>query len=275
MNPSPVTHTPVQRVYSDHAEALQDLVVTEEPLEIRIGFGPETDRQEKRIAVTMRTPGHDHELAVGFLFSEGIIRTKNDILSVRHCQTVKSEEERGNVIRVEIHPETEINLSNADRNFYMTSSCGVCGKSSLEAIEVHCPVPILPERPEIPTDLILGLPDKLNEHQVNFTYTGGLHAAGLFDREGNLICIREDVGRHNALDKITGTGLMEGLIPFHNHIILLSGRVGFEMVQKSVMTGTGILAAIGAPSSLAIELARKYHLTLIGFLRKNRFNMYS
>ncbi|MEQ8925397.1 MAG: formate dehydrogenase accessory sulfurtransferase FdhD [Fulvivirga sp.] len=265
-----VTHTNISNVKNGSVMQKSDLLAVEEPLEIRIGYG-DMKREEKKIAVTMRTPGQDLELALGFLFTEGIIRSASNIVSIRHCENVK-EEEQGNVVRVEVSPEVDINLAGLERNFYTTSSCGVCGKASIDSIHQQC------ER--IKSDCVFAeavihaSPQTLREAQNVFEHTGGLHAVGLFDTTGKLILLREDVGRHNAFDKLVGAILNTSIKP-EEHFILVSGRASFELVQKAVMLGIPLMAAVGAPSSLAVDLAEKSNLTLLGFVRNNSFNIYT
>ncbi|MDX2250436.1 MAG: formate dehydrogenase accessory sulfurtransferase FdhD [Bacteroidia bacterium] len=264
----------VLRVYQDRVESRDDLLAVEEPLEIRLGFGPLDNRVERNLAVTMRTPGHDEELVLGFLLSEGIVRRAGDVLRIFHCEKVKSPEARGNVVRVELSPDFEWYEGAFQRNFYMTSSCGVCGKTSLEAVQAACPFPVQSNRFQPKPEIVFSLEDSLKKHQAVFAATGGLHAAALFSSSGELILVREDIGRHNALDKLIGAAAKREMIPLAHHIILLSGRLGFELVQKAVMAGAGALVALGAPSSLAQSLAQQYGLTLIGFLREGRYNQY-
>lgn len=250
-----------------------DLVVTEEPLEIRLGYGGPEDRIQRNISVTMRTPGNDFELVIGFLFTEGILKSWADVLSVKYCTDAGRSAEYQNIVRVELKPGVEIDLKNAERNFYTTSACGICGKTSIEAVKAECET--LSGSFSIPGSLLIDFPFKLRAAQALFEHTGGLHAAGLFNPDGELVLLREDVGRHNATDKIVGAALMNGMHPLEQHILLLSGRISFELVQKAAMARIPIIAAIGAPSSLAIELAEKLKITLCGFLRDNRFNVYS
>lgn len=230
----------------------------EEPLQIRAGG--------RNLAVTMRTPGHDAELAAGFLFTEGFVRQAGDIAGIQ-CSR--------NVAAVVLAAGVHIDVEGTERNFYMTSSCGVCGKASIEALETAGGA-ILPRGvPKVDESLIRSLPVKLRESQAVFNRTGGLHASGLFSAEGNLIVLREDVGRHNAVDKLIGRALLDGRLPLHDHVLLVSGRASFELVQKAVMAGIPVLAAVGAPSSLAVKTALRFGMTLIGFLRDDRFNVYS
>lgn len=254
------------------SEATDDVLVAEEPLEIRLGHGPLDDRSEMRLSVTMRTPGSDEELALGFLFSEGLIADPSEVVRIVPCEDVKPEE-RGNVVRAELHPSIVLGPQRWQRNFYTTSSCGVCGKSSIEAVHTQCRRSITPFGP-IDGEVIVRLPDRMREAQTVFRYTGGIHAAALFDRSGNLLLLREDVGRHNAVDKVIGAMLRSG-IPAEEKILLVSGRAGFELVQKCMVAGIPLMAAVGAPSSLAVDLARSRGMLLIGFLRGDRFNIYA
>ncbi len=255
-----------------NAKRQPDLLAVEEPLEIRLGYGVLEERKEKPIAVTMRTPGHDHELAFGFLFTEGIIQSPKQILSIRYCEKVKPEE-RGNVIRVELQPEVEFDLSKLDRHFYTSSSCGVCGKASIEAVYTNCNA--ISSNNKVAEETVHHSPDKLREAQRVFEHTGGLHAAGLFSVEtGDLLLMREDVGRHNAVDKLVGAMVNDENIKVAQTFLLVSGRASFELVQKAVMAQIPIMAAVGAPSSLAVDLARKSGLTLLGFVRNESFNIY-
>ena len=246
---------------------VDDILAVEEPLEIQLVFGPNGSRTTKSISVTMRTPGHDSDLAVGFLFTEGIIHGIKDIIGV----TSISE----NVVQIALHENIAPALTGLDRNFYTTSSCGVCGKTSLDAVRVAAPFERTQDHLQLSTSLIHQLPEKLREQQNIFDQTGGLHASALFDIHGELLLLYEDVGRHNALDKLVGAALQKGWLPLGNHLLLLSGRISFELVQKAVMAGIKVVAAVGAPSSLALTLALEHNITLIGFLRENRFNIYS
>ncbi|HVW12171.1 MAG TPA: formate dehydrogenase accessory sulfurtransferase FdhD [Mucilaginibacter sp.] len=265
---------PIITVIDDGAVKRSDALAVEEPLEIRLEYGPKENRQVKNISVTMRTPGNDAELAAGFLFTEGIIRTREDILSAGHCFT-GCNENKENVIEVKLKEDVTPNLSNTERNFYTTSSCGVCGKASIGAIKTVSALRTSSTANAIAAEILCQLPETLKQHQQVFADTGGLHASALFDKKGSLLMVREDVGRHNALDKLIGASLKEGMVPLDQHILLLSGRASFELVQKAAMAGINIIAAVGAPSSLAVQLAEEFNITLIGFLRGNRFNIYS
>ena len=236
----------------------QDLLAVEEPLQIRVA--------ERDLAITMRTPGNDVELAAGFLFTEGFVQQREDIVDIR-CQR--------NLALVTTATDLEMDLNGTERNFYMTSSCGICGKASIHALE-NAGCTVLPRGvPTVAASLIRSLPAKLREAQAVFDRTGGLHAAGLFSARGDLILLREDVGRHNAVDKLIGRALLDGRLPMHDYLLMVSGRTSFELVQKAVMAGFPLLAAVGAPSSLAVKTALRFGMTLIGFLRDDRFNAYS
>ncbi len=269
---TPVAPITITRVDHGTAAPVDDILVTEEPLEIRIGHGPLESREEFRLSVTMRTPGNDEELALGFLFTEGLIAAPNDVLRIAYCENVKPDE-RGNVVRAELRPEVEIDPAKWQRNFYTTSSCGVCGKSSIDAVHAQCVTRITPWGP-LDVPVITALPDRMREAQTVFRHTGGIHAAALFDRKGELLILREDVGRHNAVDKVIAAAFLGGL-SLGDCQLLVSGRAGFELVQKCVVAGIPLMASVGAPSSLAVQLARTSGLTLVGFLRGERFNVYA
>jgi len=242
-----------------------DRLATEEPMEIRVD---EPGGEQRTLAVTMRTPGHDFELAAGFLFTEGLI-DPGDLRGVRYCD-VPREEQHYNVVTVAVgRPLPDL----AARAFYTTSSCGVCGKASLEALDVQC-APVAPG-PEVAPEVLTALPEELRRVQRVFDRTGGLHAAALFDAGGKLLSSREDVGRHNAVDKIVGAELMAGNLPLAGRILLVSGRASFEIVQKAAVAGIPMVCAVSAPSSLAVDAARRFGMTLVGFLREQRFNVYS
>jgi FdhD protein len=249
---------PVQRIEGDSSASFQDLLAVEEPLEIRLG--------DKTISITMRTPGYDPELAAGFLFTEGILNGRHQIRDIKHSK---------NSIAVQLKPDVEVDFERLQRNFYTTSSCGVCGKASIEALRIQgCPV--LPRSSAtLDATLIHRLPQAQRDEQAVFQRTGGLHAAALFDFQGNLILLREDVGRHNAVDKLIGAQMLAGRTPLSDTLLLVSGRASFELTQKALMAGIPILAAVGAPSSLAVETAQRFNMTLLGFVRDGRFNIYS
>lgn len=269
---SPVAPVTVRRVENGVSFTADDLIVTEEPLEIRLGHGPLEARKEMRLSVTMRTPGHDEALALGFLFTEGLLSSRADVVRVAYCEDVR-EEERGNVVRVELQPSIVLDPGKWQRNFYTTSSCGVCGKSSIEAVHAQCTRPP-GRRPTLAPDIITSLPGRMRAAQTVFRHTGGIHAAALFRGSGELLLLREDIGRHNAVDKVVGA-MLEADLPPDDTVLLVSGRAGFELVQKCIMAGIPAMAAVGAPSSLAVQAARESGLLLIGFLREQRYNVYA
>ncbi|GAA4326807.1 formate dehydrogenase accessory sulfurtransferase FdhD [Mucilaginibacter gynuensis] len=264
----------ISKIVGERSIISDDILAVEEPLEIRLDFGPVTDRTVKNISVTMRTPGNDMELAMGFLFTEGIVKSFDEITEVFHpialCQT-----NTGNVIQVSLKTGTEPALQNSERNFYTTSSCGICGKASINAIRTTGATIINSDKLTISSELLHRLPQLLKQQQAVFEETGGLHAAALFDNSGHLLLVREDVGRHNALDKLIGAALTKNRMPLDYQILLLSGRASFELIQKAIMAGIRIIASVGAPSSLAVELAEEFGVSLIGFLRDGRFNIYT
>ena len=252
------------------AEATRDVLAVEEPLEIRLSYGE--PRVQKAISITMRTPGADRELAAGFLYSEGIVRDRHDVEQIEHCGPPNSAGAT-NTIRVDLRADAPVDLKRLERHFYTTSSCGVCGKSSIEALQNIAP-PRIAEGPLVSSNSLVQLPQRLRERQQIFETTGGLHASALFTPDGELLRVAEDVGRHNALDKLVGSYFLDGELPLHDRVLLLSGRASFELVQKALMAGIAFVAAVGAPSSLAVELAEANGLTLVGFLRDERFNVY-
>jgi FdhD protein len=242
-----------------------DLVSIEEPLEIRLGWS--SVEGLRQIAVTMRTPGDERELAAGFLFTEGIVSAPSDIeqIEVQKC----------NVVNVFLRKGIEVDSASLERHSFVASSCGVCGKKSIAAVRVKRRYDCVHDVPQIAPELVRELPDLLRKHQTHFDRSGGIHASGLFDSTGKLIELREDVGRHNALDKVLGAALLAGKLPLTQHILVVSGRASFELVQKSTHAGLPIMIAVGAPSSLAVQLASECDMTLIGFARDDRFNVYS
>jgi len=265
---------PVIKITDNEEIATNDTLTIEEPLEIRLEYGPANNRKIQNISVTMRTPGNDAELALGFLFTEGIIKQWEDVISVGH-RYIACAENKENVIQASLNESVEPQLHNTERNFYTTSSCGICGKSSIDAIKTVSAYNCSVGQNKVSADLLYQLPDILQQHQKVFADTGGLHASALFDIEGNLLLLKEDVGRHNALDKLIGAAFNKKLLPLNQHILLLSGRISFELVQKAAMAGITIIAAVGAPSSLAVQLAKEFNITLVGFLRNQRFNIYT
>ena len=245
-----------------------DQIATEEPLEIRLS-------PKQTVAVTMRTPGADFDLAAGFLYSEGVVSHREDIQQMSYCVASDVDaEQRYNIVNVTLKEGLLPDLQPLERHFFTTSACGVCGKASIEALQIRgCPV--IPTGMEVTPEVIYSLPDKLRSAQGIFTATGGLHAAALFDAQGQLLKLREDVGRHNALDKLVGSAMLALELPLNNHIVMVSGRSSFEILQKCLTAGVPIVCAVSAPSSLAVALAREFGITLIGFLRGQRFNVYS
>jgi FdhD protein len=261
--------TPV-RVVAVHGAARSergDALATEEPLEIR-AQGPGQEAQ--RVAVTMRTPGGDFELAAGFLFTEGLATT-DDVRRVAYCDDLEDEDQRYNVVTVTLaRPFDAARLS---RNFYATSSCGVCGKASLDDIAVRCDI-VAPGF-TVGADVLVSLPERLRAAQHVFDRTGGLHAAGLFDGDGSVVSVREDVGRHNAVDKVIGEQLLAGRVPLAERVLQVSGRASFEIVQKAAVAGIPVVSAVGAPSSLAVDAGERLGVTVVGFVRDGRCNVYS
>ncbi|HEY4323880.1 MAG TPA: formate dehydrogenase accessory sulfurtransferase FdhD [Mucilaginibacter sp.] len=275
MTESSVKYVPLTKVTDSENEETSDALAVEEPLEIQLGYGLREERKVQSIAVTMRTPGHDAELACGFLFTEGIVKHYKDIGHVAH-HFIDCAENRENVIQVSLASDIIPNLKNAERNFYTTSSCGVCGKGSINAIRtVGTFTQTKNDDLKIEAELLYRLPDILRKRQAVFADTGGLHASALFDKDGKLLIVREDVGRHNALDKLIGAALKKNWLPLDKCILLLSGRASFELVQKAAMANINIIASVGAPSSLAVQLAEEFNITLAGFLRDKRFNIYT
>ncbi|MEQ9667499.1 formate dehydrogenase accessory sulfurtransferase FdhD [Coleofasciculus sp. G2-EDA-02] len=263
------TKTRVWVIDNGNVRSRQDQVATEEPLEIRLTSPQQT------VAVTMRTPGADFELAAGFLYAEGIVRDRKDIQQISYCVDPDVDgEQRYNIVNVKLRPGLSVNLQPLERHFFTTSACGVCGKASLEALHLRgCPV--ITKGLEVSPDVIYNLPEQLHTAQRIFSSTGGLHAAALFDNQGKLLSVREDVGRHNALDKLMGSAFLSDQLPLTNQIVLVSGRSSFEIVQKCLTAGVPIICAVSAPSSLAVALAREFGITLVGFLRGKRFNIYT
>ena len=263
--PARVRITPVVEWNAGRDRPVEDAVTVEEPIEIRVGG--------VSVSVTMRTPGDDFELSAGFLFTERIIGRRDDIAALDYGQGADKQPSQ-NVVDVTLRPGKHVDLARLQRHFYAASSCGVCGKSSICAVRIGGIT-----RPRghvrVGPSLLARLPGELREAQAVFDRTGGLHAAALFDLDGALLDVREDVGRHNTVDKIIGNALLEGMLPLSEHVLLVSGRGAFEIVQKALVAGVPIVASVSAPSSLAVDLAREHGLTLIGFLRGERFVVYS
>lgn len=259
----------IRRVTKGKVTETNDLVAVEEPMEILLTYSTASGRMQKNIAVIMRTPGNDTELAAGFLFTEGIIKSKEAIEEIKHFAT------DDNRVMVILKENVMPLLNNAERNFYSTSSCGICGKSSIDAIRTISMYQNEPDGISVKASLFYQLQDIIAGQQEVFNNTGGIHACALFTTDGALIMLREDVGRHNALDKLIGASLINKNLPLSNHILLLSGRASFELIQKASMAGIQMVVAVGAPSSLAVELAKETGITLVGFLRNERFNIYT
>ena len=269
-----VKRVQIQRFGADGGNR-DDVVATEEPLEIRLSYAqPDGRRAQKSISITMRTPGSDEELAAGFLLTEGIIAGRAELDAIGPCGPPAA---NGliNVVRVDLAPGVEVDLARLERHFYTSSSCGVCGKASLEAVAVQGRYDLRGNALQIGADNLGALPERLRGMQSVFDRTGGLHASGLFDAAGQVRASREDVGRHNALDKLIGRALLKDELPLSDCGVVVSGRASFELMQKAMMAGIPILAAVGAPSSLAVEFAEEFGMTLVGFLQANRFNAYS
>ena len=278
--------TPVNRFVGNEEHATTDLLAVEEPLELQIAHGPVDSRDVKSVSVTMRTPGHDFDLVAGFLLTEGVVSDAGDIVKISYlAQSTKRlqslNEDRvmlphmphKNVVRVELAQHLAVSMANLERNFYTTSSCGICGKASLLALRTVCP-PRLQNNLKVTASLLYLLPNRLRSGQNVFERTGGLHASGLFDADGNLHSIREDVGRHNAVDKLIGAEFLADRVPLRDRILLLSGRASFELLQKALMAGISMVVSVGAPSSLAVQVAKEFDITLVGFLRDDHFNVY-
>ena len=278
----------VNRFIGDQEHATTDFLAVEEPLEIQLAHGPSGSRLLKSISVTMRTPGHDFELVAGFLLTEGIVSDSADITKIGYVARSSDEgqptlptrvkvilpyQPERNIVRVEVAPDVAVSMANLERNFYTTSSCGICGKASLLALRSVCPARTK-NNLFVAANLLYGLPGRLRSGQDVFERTGGLHAAGLFDSDGCLYALREDVGRHNAVDKLIGAEFLADRIPLRDRILLLSGRASFELLQKALMAGISMVVSVGAPSSLAVQVAKEFDITLVGFLRDDHFNVY-
>lgn len=272
--PGSTARIDIHQVREGGAALLHDLVATEEPMELRLVYWDGDREATMSLAITMRTPGHDFELAAGFLLTEGIAASRQDIERIVYCADV-GPEQHYNVVSIYLRPTATFDPQRLQRHFYTNSSCGVCGKASLEALQLQrCPV--LPsDRPRVTAEVILGFPDTLTKAQAIFQRTGGLHAAALFNSKGDLLLLREDVGRHNAVDKVVGERLLTGALPLYDCLLVVSGRASFEIVQKALAAGIPLVAAVGAPSSLAVDVAREFGITLLGFLRDGGFNVYA
>lgn len=265
------TPTQVRVVQDGHARVRSDLVATEEPLEIRLVAGV----ARRTVAVTMRTPGSDFELAAGFLFAEGVVNSREEIERISYCVDPDLDaRQQYNIVNVALRAPELPELAALERHFYVNSACGVCGRAVVEGLRLRGCTPAGPG-PVLDETVLRRLPERLRASQRLFDATGGLHAAGLFDARGELLCLREDVGRHNAMDKVVGWALLQGRLPLSDGVAVVSGRASFELVQKSVAAGIPVLCSVSAPTSLAVELARAFGVTLVGFLRGERFNVYS
>jgi len=271
-----LTPSEIIKISDSDVKHVNDMLSVEEPLEIILVHFFSDSWVEKNIAVTMRTPGNDIELTVGFLFTEGIIQSFNQIKNIEESVPVEAFNElTSNQIKVQLNENVQFDLSKLERNFYTTSSCGVCGKASIDAVKIACPIIVPTDKWKIEKNVLLTFNDSLRNSQENFNFSGGIHASAMFDLAGELLDIKEDVGRHNALDKLIGSAVQKNEIPLFNNILFLSGRVSFELVQKASMVGFRMICAVGAPSSLAVDLAEELDITLVGFLRDNRFNIYA
>ncbi len=265
----------VSKVRDGVAEAIADHVAVEEPLEIRLGYSTPDGRATRSISITMRTPGNDRELAAGFLYSEAIIHRRQDVASIETCGPPAPDSGNHNVIRVDLAPDVEVDLGRLQRHFYTTSSCGVCGKTSLDALRVTGAKAIHDITVTFSRTLLTRIPDALRAAQPTFETTGGLHAAAAFNPKGDLRVTMEDVGRHNAVDKVIGSLLLNNELPASELGLMVSGRASFELMQKALVAGMPLLAAVSAPSSLAVQLAKEFNVSLVGFLRGNTFNIYA
>ena len=265
----------ISKVSAGLQRAHADDVAVEEPLEIRLGYSTPDGRATRSISITMRTPGNDHELAAGFLYCESIIQRASDIAAIEDCGPPAPDSGNHNVVRVELKPDVTVDLDRLQRHFYTTSSCGVCGKTSLDALRVIGVQALTGNTTTFDDRVLTAIPDKLRAAQATFEKTGGLHAAAAFDTGGDLIVTMEDVGRHNAVDKVVGALLLMDRLPAGDLALMVSGRASFELAQKTLVAGMPMLAAVSAPSSLAVQLAGEFDMTLVGFLRGSAFNIYS
>jgi len=290
MNPelSRATHVvSIEKVLGLSSRHVYDALAVEEPLELQLAHGAVGARFAKSISVTMRTPGHDFDLAAGFLMTEGVVRDSNDIdqiVYITNSAAVPATDlqqeialpyrPEKNVVRVDLSSDVVVSLANLERNFYTTSSCGICGKASLLALQTVCP-PRRENEFDIEAEILYQLPNRLRQAQTLFNQTGGIHGAALFNATGKLLAVREDVGRHNAVDKLLGAEFLADRTPLRNTLLLLSGRASFELLQKALMGGVSMVASVGVPSSLAVQVAKDFDITLVGFLREDHFNIYN
>lgn len=274
MNTSSLAVT-VDKVSSRSAISASDWVAVEEPLEIRLGYSTPSGHTASSVSITMRTPGNDAELALGFLYTESIIHSPDDVTSVEHCGPAAPDTGNHNIVRVDLAPHVAVDLGRLQRHFYTTSSCGVCGKSSLDALRITGAEPLKPSPALFRKDTLISMPDALRSHQETFEQTGGLHAAAAFNSQGEILVVHEDVGRHNAVDKVIGTLLRQNSLPANELGLIVSARASFELMQKTLIAGFPLLAAVSAPSSLAVQLAQEFNVSLVGFLRGESYNVYS
>jgi FdhD protein len=265
----------ISKISSGASESMADSVAVEEPLEIRLGYSTPDGRATRSISITMRTPGNDRELAAGFLYSEAIVHRGQDIASIETCGPPAADSGNHNVVRVDLAADVEVDLGRLQRHFYTTSSCGVCGKTSLDALRINGAEPIGDEAASFSHSTLTRIPEALRAAQPTFEATGGLHAAAAFNPKGDLRVTMEDVGRHNAVDKVIGSLLLNNELPANQLGLMVSGRASFELMQKTLVAGMPLLAAVSAPSSLAVQLAKEFNVSLVGFLRGDTFNIYA
>jgi FdhD protein len=274
MNTSSLAVT-VDKVSKSAAVSASDWVAVEEPLEIRLGYSTPSGHTASSVSITMRTPGNDADLALGFLYTESIIHSPDDVTSVEHCGPAAPDTGNHNIVRVNLAPHVAVDLGRLQRHFYTTSSCGVCGKSSLDALRITGAKPMKSGPALFRKDTLISMPDALRAHQETFEQTGGLHAAAAFNSQGEILVVHEDVGRHNAVDKVIGALLMQNSLPANELGLIVSARASFELMQKTLIAGFPLLAAVSAPSSLAVQLAQEFNVSLVGFLRGETYNIYS
>ena len=265
----------VTKFKKNKLEYLEDLISIEEPLEISLKFKDKEKWITKSLSITMRTPGHDEDLVRGFLFNEQIIQSLKDIENIESFGEKVGQYNIQNKILVTLNNSQNVNISKIKRDFLTNSSCGVCGKSSLDALEIIKKNKTNKLNPKLSKEIIINSPAILRKNQSEFAKTGGIHASGLFSSKGNLVSLREDVGRHNALDKVIGHSLINHQLKPDNQFITCSGRLNFELVQKVLMTNIGLMIGVGAPTSLAIDLANRFDMTLVGFVKEDSFNIYT
>jgi FdhD protein len=265
----------ISKVDGSGISGTTDKIAVEEPLEIQLTSSNAEGSAARSVSITMRTPGDDFELALGFLFTEGIIRSGDQVISARHCGEVDTATGLRNIVRIEVDPGVDLQLDRLQRHFYTTSSCGVCGKASLDALRVTGQSSLAAHKTSFMAQTLIDMPGIVRRQQPVFNKTGGLHAAAIFGSDGEIAIVKEDVGRHNATDKAIGALFSAGRLPAHHLALLVSGRASFELVQKALVAGIPLLAAVGAPSSLAVQTAKEFNMTLVGFLRDGTFNIYA